>query len=345
MVHRFARDAEAWAELDRLLDEALDLPAPQRAGWIEYLTPRFEELKPRLRELLLRRLGARSRRFPEQAAAVRFRRRQWAPTWCSGRSARTRSGPIGWLRPLAEGGMGSGLACTSAPTGSAVVPSRSRIPGGYMATGRARRAARPRARDPRDPEPPEHRAVSTMRGSSRWPAVPGPGVRRGATPSTSTAGRRRLDLRRGCGCSCSTRAGRARARKPHRASRPEAARHPRRRRRHVRLLDFGIAKLLEHGTTRENQRATQMVGSASRPTRRTRADRGSTSNRGRCVCARRRAVRAPCRERPYQLERDSRAALEEAILHAEPVPPSEAALELRPAERCVATWTPSCTKR
>ena len=39
VVHRFATDAEAWAELDRLLDEALDLPAPQRAGWIEASRP------------------------------------------------------------------------------------------------------------------------------------------------------------------------------------------------------------------------------------------------------------------------------------------------------------------
>ena len=47
-------DAHVWAELNQLLDCALDRPAAQRAEWIEMLAPQYEALKPRLRDLLLR---------------------------------------------------------------------------------------------------------------------------------------------------------------------------------------------------------------------------------------------------------------------------------------------------
>ena len=45
-------DARTWAALNELLDAALDQPAPERAAWIENLTPQFDGLKPRLRALL-----------------------------------------------------------------------------------------------------------------------------------------------------------------------------------------------------------------------------------------------------------------------------------------------------
>jgi hypothetical protein len=47
-------DASTWAELNHLLDAALDQPASQRDQWIERLSPQYAGLKPRLRDLLTR---------------------------------------------------------------------------------------------------------------------------------------------------------------------------------------------------------------------------------------------------------------------------------------------------
>ena len=47
-------DARTWAELNQLLDAALDQPASQREQWIERLAPQYAGLKPRLRDLLSR---------------------------------------------------------------------------------------------------------------------------------------------------------------------------------------------------------------------------------------------------------------------------------------------------
>jgi serine/threonine protein kinase len=47
-------DLGAWATISRLLDEALDLPAADRAAWLERLDPEHAALKPRLRAMLER---------------------------------------------------------------------------------------------------------------------------------------------------------------------------------------------------------------------------------------------------------------------------------------------------
>src|SRR5688572_20544030 len=54
---RLEIDADTWATLSRLLDQALDLPVPERARWIESLAPEHETLKPHLRDLLSRATG------------------------------------------------------------------------------------------------------------------------------------------------------------------------------------------------------------------------------------------------------------------------------------------------
>ena len=45
-------DRAMWMELNRLLDEALDLPSEQRAQWLSSLDPAHDALKERLRRLL-----------------------------------------------------------------------------------------------------------------------------------------------------------------------------------------------------------------------------------------------------------------------------------------------------
>ena len=45
-------DAATWAQLNQLLDSALDQPASARDRWVDQLGPEHAALKPRLRELL-----------------------------------------------------------------------------------------------------------------------------------------------------------------------------------------------------------------------------------------------------------------------------------------------------
>ncbi len=66
-------DANTWATLNLLLDEALDQPAEARAAWIERLAPEFSGLKPRLQALLLRAGANRVRRCAEYIAEARTR--------------------------------------------------------------------------------------------------------------------------------------------------------------------------------------------------------------------------------------------------------------------------------
>ncbi|HEX6530813.1 MAG TPA: protein kinase, partial [Burkholderiales bacterium] len=92
----------------------------------------------------------------------------------------------------------------------------------------------------------------------------------------------------------------------------------------VHLLDFGIAKLLEDGAAHETH-FTQMTGAALTP------DYASPEQ----ILGEPLTIASDvyslgvilyellCEQRPYRLQRDSRGALEEAILQADPVPPSE----------------------
>jgi eukaryotic-like serine/threonine-protein kinase len=50
-------DVRTWTTVSRLLDDALDLPASARPAWIDTLGPEHEALKPRLRELLAQAEG------------------------------------------------------------------------------------------------------------------------------------------------------------------------------------------------------------------------------------------------------------------------------------------------
>jgi serine/threonine-protein kinase len=94
----------------------------------------------------------------------------------------------------------------------------------------------------------------------------------------------------------------------------------------VRLLDFGIAKLLEDGSTHETQ-LTQIEGRALTPDY---ASPEQIMGQPLTVASDVYALGVVMYEllsgaRPYKLKRDSRGALEDAILAAEPLPPSSIA--------------------
>lgn len=65
-MQRLQIDAQQWAELNRLLDIALELPAPERERWLEQLDVTHAPLKPQLSDLL-----ARAARIETRATSMR----------------------------------------------------------------------------------------------------------------------------------------------------------------------------------------------------------------------------------------------------------------------------------
>ncbi len=98
-------NAESWVRLSRLLDEALDLPSSERVPWLAALGPEDEALKPRLLALLAHAPSVQAADFlgtlpnvdvgaiglPEESAD----------------HGGTSVGPYTLLRELGEGGMGT----------------------------------------------------------------------------------------------------------------------------------------------------------------------------------------------------------------------------------------------
>src|SRR5262245_14284593 len=93
------------ATLNRLLDAALQLPAEQRAEWLEELGPEFDPLKPRLRSLIARSVEPA---LPEAALITLPKLPE--PRDATGavclRTPGTRLGPYRLVRRLGIGGMG-----------------------------------------------------------------------------------------------------------------------------------------------------------------------------------------------------------------------------------------------
>jgi serine/threonine-protein kinase len=93
------------ATLNRLLDTALQLPAEQRAQWLDQLGPEFDPIKARLRNLIARSMEP----APPQAALGTLPKlaeaRDATGAVCL-RTAGTRLGPYRLVRRLGIGGMG-----------------------------------------------------------------------------------------------------------------------------------------------------------------------------------------------------------------------------------------------
>ncbi|HEY7641255.1 MAG TPA: serine/threonine-protein kinase [Steroidobacteraceae bacterium] len=94
-------DPASWSELERLLDEALDRPPAARAAWLESLDPKFDALKPQLRALLLRAAEVETSDFLATLPGVELD--AIAATAADGRIV----GPYRLVRELGRGGMGS----------------------------------------------------------------------------------------------------------------------------------------------------------------------------------------------------------------------------------------------
>jgi serine/threonine-protein kinase len=108
-------DVKTWTTISRLLDEALDLPQGARSAWLDGLGREYETVKPRLRELLaqaaamdhdlflatLPKLDVPGDHTDEPARAGE------SATDGAGSRVGARVGPFTLVRPIASGGQGS----------------------------------------------------------------------------------------------------------------------------------------------------------------------------------------------------------------------------------------------
>jgi eukaryotic-like serine/threonine-protein kinase len=94
-------DPASWSDLERLLDEALDRPAAARASWLNALDSRFDGLKPQLLALLSRAAEVETSDFLATLPSVELDAA--AAAVADGRIV----GPYRLVRELGRGGMGS----------------------------------------------------------------------------------------------------------------------------------------------------------------------------------------------------------------------------------------------
>jgi hypothetical protein len=103
----FDMDPGTWRTLNRLLDEALEVPARDREKWFAALSPEVEALKPRLRALLAHAsaeaaFGTLPKLNPEMGTG------SGADIGASSDRTGETIGPYVLTKLLAEGGMGAG---------------------------------------------------------------------------------------------------------------------------------------------------------------------------------------------------------------------------------------------
>jgi eukaryotic-like serine/threonine-protein kinase len=324
----FELNADAWATLNRLLDSALDLPPAERARFVDGLPPEHESLKPRLRALLSHAsIGATDAPLK---TLPKIDSRLTDPSDDSSeafQSSGTSIGPYRLLRRLARGGMGTVWLAARAD-GLVQRPVALKLPrGAWRRPGLSERMAR-------------EREILASLNHAHIASLYDAGLTADGQPYLALeyvegrpideyARENRLD-----GRSCvrlflqvTDAVAHAHARLVvHRDLKPtnilvtgEGE---------VRLLDFGIAKLLEQGEAQELA-LTEISNRAWTPAYASPEQIGggpisvATDVYSLGVVL----FEILTGARPYKLSHESRAALEEAILKFDPVRPSDAAID------------------
>ena len=335
---RFDIDADTWSALNNLLDRVLDLPPAARIPWIDSLGPEYAALKPRLRDLLSR--GAALRTSQILGTMPAFPDLPDVETASPVAGAGDTVGPYRLIRELGEGGMGT-VWLAERTDGLIPRPVALKLPRIFWhSAALAERLAR------------EREILATF-NHPHIARLYDAGITAEGQPYLAleyVEGRRidefvaqaRLDLRRLLALLLQVTDAVAHAHSQlvvHRDLKPSNILVT--ADENAMLLDFGIAKLLEQGEARETE-LTEQSGRALTP------DYASPEQIGGTPIGTASDVYSLgvvfyellTGVRPYRLKRDSRGALEEAILQVDPARPSEVVQErsMRKALRGDLDW-------
>jgi tetratricopeptide (TPR) repeat protein len=320
-VQKFQVDASTWAELNRLLDEALEQPAPRLPQWLDDLAPEFDALKPRLRELLSRTGLIETDEFLRTLPKLDLDQGDLAAEPRAEHPGQE-IGLYRLVRELGSGGMGV-VWLAERTDGLINRPVALKLPhGAWKRAGLAERMAR------------EREILATLTHPNIAHLYDA-GVTADGQPflAIEYIEGRRIDAY----CTEQQLGVKARLRLFSQVAGAVAYAHGKlvvhrdlkpanilvNGDGQVRLLDFGIAKLLDDGQAKET-RFTELSGRALTP------DYASPEQ----ILGEPLTVASDvyslgvvlyellAEQRPYKLQRDSRGALEDAILQADPSPPS-----------------------
>jgi eukaryotic-like serine/threonine-protein kinase len=315
-MNRLNIDPASWTELNRLLDQALDLPEPARTAWIDSLDNTPADLKTQLRDLLGRTGAVETRDFLH--APPRFDIPEPA-----GDGQGQIVGPYRLLRELGRGGMGS-VWLAERLDGMVKRQVALKLPHGtWRFAGLAERMAR------------EREILATLNHPNIATLYDAGVTAEGqpylaleyveGMPIDRYCRERALDLRAKLKLFVQVAHAVAHAHAKlvvHRDLKPSNILVT--NEGQVRLLDFGIAKLLDEGVARDTH-LTEFAGRALTP------DYASPEQiRGEPLSVASDIYSLGvilhellCGSRPYKLKRNSRGALEEAILLEDPPRVSE----------------------
>jgi serine/threonine-protein kinase len=321
----FKIDAGAWTELNQLLDQALDLPVDERMSWVESLEVAHSSLKPQLRDLIARAASVETDAFlqtlPKIDAGNRVESDKEAPTGKQGEEI----GPYRLIRELGSGGMGSVWLAerTDGIMNRQVALKLPHIVG--RRAGLAERMAR------------EREILATL-NHPNIATLYDAGIASDGQPylALEYAEGKPIDVY----CNEHSLDVRARLKLFTQVANAVAHAHSKlvvhrdlkpsniliNAEGQARLLDFGIAKLLEEGATKKTQ-LTELSGRALTPDY---ASPEQILGEPLTIASDVYSLGVILYEllagvRPYKLKRDSRGALEDAILQSEPPKPSEVA--------------------
>jgi serine/threonine protein kinase/Tfp pilus assembly protein PilF len=329
-MSRLGIDPESWPQLSHLLDEALELPAEARAAWLESLDCNDEQLKERLRALLAHtsdvETGDVLNTFPKLTLREDAFRAAHAPLENPG----DQIGPYRLVRQLGAGGMGT-VWLAERTDGLIPRPVALKLPQRALQhAGLAERMAREREILASLNHPNIARLYDAGISSDGQPYLALEYI--AGVPIDAYCDQHRLDMEARLQLFLQVARAVAHAHTKlvvHRDLKPgnilvtEDGQ--------ARLLDFGVAKLLDPQAL--NSGLTELAGPAMTP------DYASPEQIAGEPITTASDVYALgvvlyellTHERPYKLKRQSRGALEEAILHSDPEPPSRIARE--PATR------------
>jgi serine/threonine protein kinase/tetratricopeptide (TPR) repeat protein len=326
-------DAQTWKSLNRLLDEALEMPPDTIEHWLDGLPAEAEPLKPRLRALLAQAARIETGDFLETLPRFELADHELAPPApppadCAG----DQIGPYRLVRELGTGGMGV-VWLAERVDGLIARPVALKLPhGAWKRAGLAERMSR------------EREILATLTHPNIAHLYDA-GLAADGQPylAIEYVEGLRIDLY------CDENVLDIEARLRLFAQVADAVAHAHGKLivhrdlkpanilvdadGRVRLLDFGIAKLLEDGETHET-RLTELSGRALTP------DYASPEQlRGEPLTIASDVYSLGvvlyellCGQPPYKPARDSRRALEDAILQAEPIPPSRVVSDARRRE-------------